>query len=164
MPGYVKVAGVWELIDTPSVKVAGTFQEADTAYVKVGGAWKVWHTGVPPLAPGQYTLPTTAGGGGSSFVEADTTPYRGRITEVRVLISWDQLISGPSISVTGRPNGNFYRNIVFDQSWSFRSIFHRIDTWDATSLTDFNNGDAIGFTYGGSTGAWSNTQVVLTIV
>lgn len=164
MPGFVKVAGVWRDLDTPTVKVAGTWRTVDTAWVKVGGVWREWFSGVPPLAPGTYVLPTTAGGGGFAFVEADTTPYRGRITELRVRITYGSPVVGISTSVSGRPNGNFYRNITGDNSWSNSTIRHRIDTWDATSLTDFNNGDAFGFTFANIQASHNNSQVEVTIV
>lgn len=163
MPAYVKVAGVWKNVATPYVKVAGVHKAVDTAYVKVAGAWDVAFSGVPPLAPGTYVLPTTAGGGGFAFVEADTTPYRGRITAVVVRISYGSPVVGIVTSVTGRPNGNFYRNITGDNSWSNRTISHRCDTFDPTALTDFNNGDAIGFTFGNMQASHNNSQVELTI-
>lgn len=165
MPGLVKIAGVWKNIDQPYVKIGGVHKAVTNGYVKVGGVWKEWYNQVPPLPPGQYTLPTTAGGGSSSFVEADTTPYRGRITEIRVLISYGGSMEvGKNTSVAGRPSANNYRSITGDASWINRSIFHRIDTWDAASITEFNDGDAIGFTYGNQQFSMTNSQVVLTIV
>ena len=163
MPTFAKVAGVWEQVLTPSAKVAGNFVEAQTIFAKVAGVWETVHSGVPPLAPGTYVLPNTAGGGGFAFVEADTTPYRGRITEVRVRITYGSPVVGISTSVSGRPNANFYRNIVGDNSWSNRTISHRIDTWDATSISDFNDGDSIGFTFANIQASHNNSQVELTI-
>ena len=163
MPGSVKVGGVWRDIETPSVKVGGTFHTVDAGWVKVGGVWRQWFTGIPPLAPGTYVLPNTAGGGGFAFVEADTTPYRGRITELRVRISYGAVTIGKQTGVSGRPNGNFYRNLTGDLSWVGATIRHRIDTWDATSLDDFNSGAAIGYTYTNIQAGMTNSQVEVTI-
>ena len=162
MPGLVKVGGVWKNIEQPYVKVAGTHKAVLNGYVKVAGVWKEWFNQIPPLAPGTYVLPNTAGGGGSSFVEADTTPYRGRITEIRVRLSWGTIISGPTSNVAGRPSANSYRTITWDVQWMNRTISHRIDTWDPASLTEFNDGDAIGFNF--TNVGWTQSQVELTIV
>ena len=62
-------------------------------------------------------------------------------------ISWRSIPDGGDLSVSGRPNNNFYRNITGDNTWSNRTINHRIDTFDATSITDFNSGAAIGYNF-----------------
>ena len=170
MPTFVKVFGEWHEAET-YVKVFGQWHEAQT-FVKVFGRWR--NEGeTPPLTPGIYILQPASQflGVGSGYSQYDTSDYRGRITEIRARVSWRQqtfCIPGLNFGTSGRPNGNFYRNIVSADDFCGRTIDHRIDTFDPTSLTDFNSGAAFGFNYNTSGldigNAWSNVALNLTIV
>ena len=134
--------------------------------------------GSSELPAGAYVIGATSQslGTSSGFAEFDTVPYRGRITEIACRVSWKvySFTVDFTMGVSGRPIGNFYRNIANNnREWDGRTIDHRIDTFDASSLTDFNTGAAIGFTYsaasspsegGGISARISNTQLELTIV
>lgn len=123
------------------------------------------------LPPGDYILgatslsiPTSTTGG---LAEFNTVPYRGRINAVRMRISWRSIPSGSILSVRGRPVNTFYRNITLDNTWSNRTIDHRIDTFNATSLVEFNSGAAIGFNFSHNSlilsSIMTNVQLRLTI-
>jgi len=125
------------------------------------------------LPSGTYILGPTSQflGTPNGYSEYDTVPYRGRITEIRARVSWRPqtfCTAGLIFGTSGRPNGNFYRNITSDASWCGRTIDHRIDSFDATSIDDFNNGAAIGFSYSTSGldigAAWSNVSLNIVIV
>ncbi len=143
---------------------------------KVNGAWFQVYPGegIPPDLPaGTYILSPTSQflGTPNGFSEYDTELYRGRITEIRARVWWRPqafCIAGLDFNTSGRPNGNFYRAITNDGTFCGRTIDHRIDSFDPSSINDFNSGDAIGFTYttaGLDIGnAWSNVQLNLTIV
>ena len=159
-----------------SVKVhdgAGFNVDVPRIWANDGFQWvQVWPgEGTEPLPPGDYVLPATALSIPSSntggLAEFDTVPYRGRINAVRMRISWRSIPSGSNLSVSGRPNNNFYRNITLDNTWSNRTIDHRIDTFDATSITDFNSGAAIGFNFSHTnlllSSIMTNVQLRLTI-
>lgn len=179
---FVKVQGVWRAPNSGDpnhsyVKVNGVWRAnngADTnaKYVKVQGQWRAISTSNPPPGPGDYVLgptsiniPTSTTGGYASF---NTTEYQGAISEIRMRISWRSIPQGSDLSVSGRPNNNFYRTITLDNSWSNRTIDHRIDTFDATSLTDFNSGAATGFNFSHESlilsSIMTNVQLRLTIV
>jgi hypothetical protein len=133
------------------------------------------------IYPGEGTEPPPSGTvilgpisqnltGSSGFSDYNTSAYRGRILEIRARVSWVPqtfCIAGLVTSVEGRPNLNFYRNITSDDQWCGRTIDHRIDSFDATSLTDFNSGVATGFRYNAAGLAlenmWSNVALNLTI-
>lgn len=149
-------------------------KQVNRVWVNDGAQWSQIFPGEgdTDLPPGDYVLgatslsiPTSTTGG---LAEFNTVPYRGRINAVRMRISWRSIPSGQGISVSGRPNGNFYRTITSDSTWSNRTIDHRIDTFDATSITDFNTGAAIGFSFS-NTGnlilstMMTNVQLRLTI-
>lgn len=168
---FVKVFGAWKPPNPGDVnasyqKVFGTWRanhpsDTNKKYVKVHGQWRATETSAPPPGGGDYVLgatslsiPTSTSGG---LAEFNTTEYRGSIIEIRMRISWRSIPTGSSLSVSGRPNSNFYRNITLDNTWSNRTIDHRIDTFDATSLTDFNSGAAIGFNF-------SHTSLILSSI
>jgi len=180
---FVKVFGVWRAPNPGDsnhsyVKVNGAWRgnnpgDTNAKYVKVFGQWRATETSNPPPSPGEYILgatslsiPTSTSGG---LAEFNTAEYQGFISEIRMRISWRSIPSGQNISVSGRPTSNFYRTITSDTSWSNRTIDHRIDTFDAGSLTEFNNGSAIGFNFS-NTGTlilstmMTNVQLRLTIV
>jgi len=154
---YVKVAGAWrDGRQNPShyVKVAGSWQEArptPAKYVKVVGRWRGVSDPPPVLPPGTYTLSPTAQSIGqqTAYAEFNTVEYRGRITAIWAVISWHGgALTDFSMSCSGRHNGNYYRQIDNNGGeWNGRTISHRIDSFDASSLTDFNNGNAIGFNF-----------------
>ena len=179
---FVKVLGVWRApnpgdTNDQYIKVNGSWRannpgDTNAKYVKVNGQWREIADSNPPPSPGTYYLSATSQDlfGENGFSEYDTTEYRGSITEIRARVSWIQQITcvgGLNFATSGRPNGNFYRNITSDESFCGRTIDHRIDTFDATSLTDFNSGAAIGFTYNTAglaiQNGWSNVQLGLTI-
>ena len=150
-------------------------KEVNRVWVHDGQQWTQIFPGEGDvdLPPGDYLLGPTSQflGTPTGFSDYDTTPFRGRITEIRARVSWRPnaiCIPGLVFGTSGRPNGNFYRNITSDASWCGRSIDHRIDSFDATSITDFNNGAATGFSYstaGLNIGnAWSNVALNLKIV
>lgn len=174
---WVKTLGTWQEVATPWAKVAGTWPAMTSVWSKVNGAWnEVWPTGgIPPdipagvycLSPISQSLPLT----GPGFSSYDTLAYRGRITEIRARVSWKPqtlCLPGFIYSVSGRPGGTFYRDIISDVAWCGRTIDHRIDTFNATSLTQFNDGTATGFNYNTAglslQNSWSNVQLCLTIV
>lgn len=179
---YVKVFGAWRAahedpLPSHYTKVFGTWRAGHITptaqkYIKVFGQWRDISGGGGLPAGTYYLSPSSQSlGVGSGFSEYNTIEYRGRITEIRARVSWRTqsfCIAGLVFGVSGRPNGNFYRNITSDGTWCGRTIDHRIDTFDATSLTDFNSGAAIGFSYSASGldigNAWSNVQLGLTIV
>ena len=154
---------------------AGFNVNVPRAWVHTGTEWEQIFpgSGTEPIPPGTHILAPTSQflGTPTGFSDYDTNGYRGRITEIRARVSWRPnaiCIPGLVFGTSGRPNGNFYRNITSDASWCGRSIDHRIDSFDATSITDFNNGAATGFSYstaGLNIGnAWSNVALNLKIV
>ncbi len=176
---FVKVTGSWRSARTPDshfVKVGGVWrapQGTDEKFIKVNGQWRSASASNPPPSPGTYFLAPISQSltGGSGFSDYNTTEYRGNITEIRARVTWKPqaiCVAGLDFQVSGRPNGNFYRTITSDGTFCGRTIDHRIDTFDATSLTDFNNGDATGFSYSTAGlelgNGWSNVQLGLTIV
>ena len=122
-------------------------------YGKVNGSWREVYpgSGIPPdLPPGEYTLGASSiflDTSGVGFAEFVTDDYRGRIIEIRCILSWTNTsLVNTTISTRGRPSNTFYRDIDNNnQEWNGRTISHRIDTFNASSLTEFNNGSAIGF-------------------
>ncbi len=148
-------------------------KEVNRVWAHDGTEWMEIFPGdqVEPLPPGQYILSPVSQDltGTSGFSDYVTTAFRGRITEIRARCSWvPQIIcvQGINNGVSGRPNGNFYRNIVNDGSFCGRTIDHRIDSFDASSLTDFNSGAATGFSYntiGALENTWSTVRLNLTI-
>ena len=158
------------------VRVNGSYRRVEEGYVRVNGSWRNFYgpgdvVEPPPDKPdpGTHILPATAlwlGSETSGYAEYNTEDFRGYISEIRARVSWK--FSGVFTSQwRGRPNGNYYRNI--DPDFGGQTIDHRIDTFDASSLTDFNNGNAIGFTFTKPSGTpWStwisNVQLNLTTV
>ena len=181
MSGHIKVAGTWREITTPHIMVSGTQRTVTEGYVRIGGQWARWYPDEvepDPPAPGTYVLapesqylPDTPGARG--YAEFDTSAFQGYIDEIRARISWGytaNFSSTRSLRVGGRPSGTTYRSITDLASWSNRTIDHRIDTFSATSLTQFNNGTAIGFNLDpiDTSGSWSlfyvnGVQLVLTV-
>ena len=171
---YVKVAGAWRTVTGMPVKVAGQWRTATDHYVKVNGRWRP-NPEEPPLpgpGPGYYQLSATSlylpDPGTTGYAEFNTTEYRGSISEIYSVISWGSpLIVGITLTASGRPNNNYYRSYSLTQDWDNRTISHRIDTFDASSLTDFNSGAAIGFNFGGDSNIigryMKNVQLGLTI-
>lgn len=154
MSASVKVAGVWQPLTNVYVRRTGAWTGVGNAWGNNNGTWnKWWPPGgeVGPL-PGTYVLTPTSlslPSGDTGYAEFNTTSYRGRITQISARLSWKSA-SEPNggVSATGRPSGTFYRNIDNNSGeWANRTIDHRIDTFNATSLTQFNNGSAIGFTF-----------------
>jgi hypothetical protein len=179
---YVRAYGGWKRCNYSTddtqhgffVRVNGTWTRVEEAYVRADGSWKQFFgpetVEPPPTKPpaGTYILPATAlylGSETNGYAEFNTEAYRGYITQIRARVSWKY--SGTFTSAwSGRPNGNFYRNI--DPDFGGQTIDHRIDTFDASSLTDFNSGAAIGFSFtkpsGTTWSTWiSNVQLNLTI-
>lgn len=154
LKGYIKIAGQWRTMTGGYVKIAGQWRTINDQYSKVVGRWR--HTEEPPpsLSPGTYILGASSyymPASTSGYALFDTTEYRGRITQVTARISWGSpLIVGIDLSVTGRGSGNFYRWLDLTQDWDNRTIDHRIDTFDAGAVTEFNNGTATGFTFANS--------------
>jgi hypothetical protein len=147
----------------------------DTTINKVhswnGSEWQeLWPLTVPPTpSPGDHVLSPSSSSIGdySGYAEFNTEFYRGYIDEIRIRISWGGYGNFPrQIDVSGRPSGNFYRDIYNDTEWDGRTIDHRIDTFDASSLTEFNNGSAYGFSIalsGGLIMEINSIQLVLTV-
>ena len=166
---HAKVGGDWKVGTDLFVKVGGDWKTVNDQYDKVNGIWRSTDTPAV-IPPGVYILSAISQDlvGTSGFSDFDTLEYQGRITEIRLRASWKgNLVNGIDIGVTGRTSGNFYRNITTDDTWENRTIDHRIDTFDAASLTEFNNGTATGFSYSGIgalENTWSNVQLNLTIV
>ncbi len=182
---FVKVFGVWRApnpgdTNESYVKVAGQWRgnnpgDTNPQYVKVFGQWRAVEDSNPPPSPGDYVLGATSiflGTNGTGYAEFDTTEYRGSISEIRARLSWtDFALTDPTLNLSGRPSGNFYRNVAnIDDEFNGRTIDHRIDTFDASSLTEFNSGAAIGFNITHPDGpsfistVINNVQLRLTIV
>jgi hypothetical protein len=155
------------------VNQGGTAREIGEGWVNQGGtARQFWPPeGAPPTGPdpGTYVLPPTSISLGdySGYAEFDTIYYRGYISEIRARISWGGYGNYPrGVDISGRPSGNLYRNIYNDGEWDGRTIDHRIDTYDASSLTEFNSGAAYGFDVALNTGLIldiNNIRLVLTV-
>lgn len=154
---YVKVGGVWRPStgsDEMYVKVGGAWRTVLDHYVKVNGRWRQQSAAAPPLPGGTYVLsaqslylPSAATG----YATFNTAEYQGKtFVGLWARISWRSAtgLDNEAIATSGRPNGNFYRTINNDgNEWDGRTIDHRIDTFDASSLTDFSSGAATGFTF-----------------
>lgn len=154
---WVRVGSTWKRVDPADTgaglwaRVGGVWKVVEGGWVRVNNTWKQFYPvddetepPDPGPTPGTYILAPTSLylGGLSGYASYDTTPYRGHITEIRARISW--LNTGAfDVSVSGRPNNNFYRSIAAD--WGGQTIDHRIDTFDSTSISDFNSGAATGF-------------------
>ena len=162
LTGYAKVAGDWkELTGKGWVKVSGVWrvmlEDNLKQYMKVEGDWKTYDPVAPPPVgptPGTYILSPTAlylpDPGTSGYAEFNTSAYRGYINNVQCRITWgSQLIVGITLNISGRHNGNFYRNLPLTQDWDNRTIDHGVSSYDSSAITDFNNGAAIGFNFGG---------------
>ncbi len=178
--GYAKVTGVWRsLTGVGWVKNGGVWrslkEDSSTQWMKVNGQWRTFTGGAPGPGPtpGTYILQATSISiGTTAFAEFDTTIYRGFISEISIILSWRSEfgIDNDRINTSGRPSGTFYRTINNDgNEWDGRVITHRIDTFNVNSLTEFNNGTAIGYNLtntgpvGSVTRVISNIQLVLTI-
>ena len=181
---FVKVNGVWRAPNPGDtnhsyVKVNGQWRannpgDTNAKYVKVNGQWRATETSNPPPSPGVYVLGATSiflGTAGVGFAEFETTEYRGSISEIRARLSWtDFALTDPDVSISGRPTSNFYRTVSnINDEFNGRTIDHRIDTFDAGSLTEFNSGAAIGFNLEHTNGpsflstVINNCQLTLTI-
>jgi len=180
LTGYAKVSGVWRsLTGVGWIKNGGVWRSLDEGasrqWMKVNGQWRTFTGGAPGPGPtpGTYVLQATSISiGTTAFAEFDTAVYRGFISEIRIRLSWKSEfgIDNDDIQTSGRPSGTFYRTIANDNNeWDGRTIDHRIDTFNASSLTEFNNASAIGFNLtntgpvGSVTRVISNIQLVLTI-
>lgn len=146
---YAKVAGQWRSVPEAYVKVAGQWRTVTDQYVKVNGIWREVTTPQPPTpSPGTYILSPTSlflGSETSGYALFDTSFYRGHISEIRARVSYSGFSStGFQFSWYGRPSGTYYRQT--DVTTPNNTIDHRIDTFNASSLTQFNNGSATGFT------------------
>lgn len=183
---WVRVNGTYKRVDPSDpeagiwVRVNGVWKTVEAGWVRVGSSWKQWYPvedePIPPPScpsPGQHTLQATSlslpsSGSGSATFNTDAYQSSGCIKEIRMRVSWKSFITfAGGIRVSGRPNNNFYRDIDNSGEWSGRTIDHRIDTFDATSLTDFNSGAATGFTFPSLNASSvasqiSNVQLVLT--
>ena len=175
---FARVNGVWTpcAYDTDNtfhgffVRKDGVWVRIEEAYVRVNGAWLQFfgppEVEPPPTKPpaGSYTLQPTAqfyGSGSTGYAQFNTDAYRGYITEIRARISWKSITAAiDTFGILGRPNNRFYRNVDNPGQWSNRTIDHRIDTFNATSLTDFNNGNAIGFNFTYSTSRYSMNELL----
>lgn len=153
------------------VRVNGTYVRVLEGWVWANGGWRKFYPGEgdtepPPTKPpaGSYTLQPTAqfyGSGSTGYAQFNTDAYRGYITEIRARISWKSITAAiDTFGIRGRPNNRFYRNVDNPGQWSNRTIDHRIDTFNATSLTDFNNGNAIGFNFTYSTSRYSMNELL----
>ena len=184
---YTRVDGAWrqcnyDADDTDHgmfVRVDSAWRRVEEGWVRVDGAWRQFFgledEEPPPVKPnpGSYTLQPTAqyyGSGSSGYAEFNTSAYRGYITQIRARISWKSISAAVhTFGISGRPYGNFYRNIDNPGQWSNNTVDHRIDTFDASSLTDFNNGNAYGFNYTYSSSSYkmsellSRTQLVIQV-
>jgi len=152
MSGHIKHAGVWKDLTELHIKHSGVWKPVTEGWAKNGGTWNQWwpvESGVTPgtyiLSPSSLYLPF----GPSGYAEYSTGAFLGaNITGIWARISWRVAtgLDNEALQVSGRPNSNFYRTINNDNNeWDGRTIDHRIDTFDATSLTDFSSGAAIGF-------------------
>lgn len=186
---WVREAGGWRRVRADEdgqagfwVRVAGAWKKVASGFVRVDGTWKQFYPTdddpePPPScpSPGTYILnatslylPTTGGVGG--YAEFDTSDFQvsGCIKEIRIRVGWGNFTTnGITFPVAGRPNGNHYRTISSDSSWANSTIDHRIDTFDASSLTDFNSGLATGFTLSAPSSSslgimWNTVQLSLT--
>jgi hypothetical protein len=168
--------GAWVPLGTPHAYSNGAWHLVQKihAYGHGAGGWgwyEVWPGSTPPgpPPPGTYILSPSSSSIGdySGYAEFDTGNFQGYITEIRIRISWGGYGNFPkNINVNGRPSGTFYRDIYNDTEWDGRTIDHRIDTFNAGSLTEFNNGSSIGFSValdGGLIMEINAIQLVLTV-
>ena len=153
---YTRIDDNWLPLKKVFTKVNADWQEVQKVFTKVDANWQQTFPAVGSgscPAPGDYqlaatslSLPTHSQNG---FAEFDTTPFQfsNCIKEISIILTWRNAnLAISQIDVSGRPNNNFYREIEnVLREWDGRVITHRIDTFDATSLTDFNSGAAIGF-------------------
>ncbi len=185
---YVYANGGWREVASVAnqgeegffVRVGGAWKVVEEGFVRVNNAWKqFWPpegdtVEPPPTKPpaGTYILAATAiwlpSDGSNGYVEFNTGDYRGWITEVYARVSWrSNLINGLNTGMAGRPNNRFYRNITHDTAWENRTIDHRMDTFNANVLTDFNNGAAYGFNIQANgliiSAAWSTVRLRIQI-
>ena len=175
---YTRVDGAWRQCNYSAddtehgmfVRVDSAWRRVEEGWVRVDGAWRQFfgledEEEIPDKpAAGSYTLSATAqyyGSGKTGYAEFNTSAYRGYITQIRARISWKNITAATfDFSISGRPNGNFYRNIDNPGQYSGRTIDHRIDTFDSSSLTDFNNGNAIGFSYTWNHSGYSMSELL----
>ena len=185
--GYAKIEGIWrDLTSSGYVKVNGVWRKfvLDNLrqWYKIEGQWRTLDddggTLPPPIGPvpGTYYLNPTSQYlpvSGSGYAEFNTAAYRGFITVVQVQIAWGNFFfqpGSPSVfSASGRASGTFYRNFTLEKSeWANRTILHGISSFNASAITQFNNGSAIGFNYSdpslsGLDQLVRNTRLVLTV-
>ncbi len=166
---YVRANGGWREVASVAnqgengflVRVGNSWKVVEEGFVRVNNAWKqFWPpegdaVEPPPTKPpaGTYVLAATAlslpSGSFSGYAEFNTSAYRGWITQIYARVTWATQPVGDanfSMGVNGRPNNRSYRSVAnTDYQWDGRTIDHRIDTFNANALTDFNNGAAYGF-------------------
>ena len=158
---YVKVLGSWQYARVPAhhVKSLGAWRTAiePAIHVKVQGRWRTIADEAPPPTgpgPGTYTLSPSSlflstSTQATNYAEFVTSEYRGSIINIWAVVSWRDrgvAITDQAFNIAGRPNGNYYRNIANNGGeYNGRTISHQINTFDASSLSDFNSGAAYGF-------------------
>ena len=150
---YVKVAGQWLPTggsDEKYVKVAGQWRTVQEQFVKVDGIWREVDVPQPPTPdPGTYILnPTTLALAGETngYALFNTASYRGKILEVRARVTYTSFSSTSfKFSWYGRTSGTYYRQT--DVTFPSSTIDHRMDTFNGSVLSQFNNGSATGFTF-----------------
>ncbi len=168
---------------TVKVHEGGGWFDINVVEMHDGTAWQVvWQRTdpepPPPEGPDEGTyvlsptglyLPSTPGASG--YAEFNTTAYRGYISEIRARIHWSSsTVQGADLRISGRTSGTYYRTVNDVEQWLSRTIDHRIDSYSYTSLTEFNNGSAYGFSLlmqdAGAAGLSyfiDNVQLVITV-
>ena len=152
---FTKIDESWVPVRKVFTKVNADWQEVTEAYTKVNADWQQVFPATVPVAcpvPGGYTLAPTSlflDTAGTAFAEFDTTPFQftNCIKEIRIVLTWTNTsLINTTLSIRGRPTNTFYRDIDnLNREFDGRTIFHRIDTFNASSLTEFNSGSSIGF-------------------
>ena len=152
MPLHHKATGSWTPVGCASIKSSGAWGACVKEWIKRDGIWTTQDTTPPDQpAPGTYILSPTSISIGShtGYAEFNTAYYRGYISEVKVQITWrDAGGYTTSFDVSGRPSGNYYRQIQNNAGeWDGRTITHNVGSYDAAAITEFNSGAAIGFSF-----------------
>ncbi len=152
---FTKINENWTPITKVFTKIDSTWTPVQKVFTKIDSTWnQVFPAQAPVSCPvsDTYTLQPTSlflDTAGTATAEFNTAQFQfaNCIKEIRIVLTWTNTsLVNTTLSIRGRPSNTFYRDIDnINHEWDGRVIDHRIDTFNAASLTEFNNGSSIGF-------------------